>query len=62
MASDAGQKIFAENNFEYPVKADVAIPEIVKSWGEFKSDSINLEEVGKLNSAAVKIFDKAGWK
>ncbi|HRJ52516.1 MAG TPA: Fe(3+) ABC transporter substrate-binding protein [Candidatus Thiothrix moscowensis] len=62
LVSDESQKWYAEANQEYPVKAGVAASEMLKSWGEFKADSVNLSELGKNNAEAVKIMDKAGWK
>lgn len=62
LVSDDSQKWYAEANQEYPVKAGVAPSEMLKGWGEFKADSLNLSELGKNNAAAVKIMDKAGWK
>lgn len=62
LVSDESQKWYAEANQEYPVKAGVAASEMLKSWGEFKADSVNLGELGKNNAEAVKIMDKAGWK
>jgi hypothetical protein len=29
--------------------------------GEFKAESVDLEQVGHLNPKALKIMDKAGW-
>lgn len=62
LVSDDSQKWYAEANQEHPVKAGVAPSEMLKGWGEFKADSLNLSELGKNNAAAVKIMDKAGWK
>ncbi|MEB4591575.1 Fe(3+) ABC transporter substrate-binding protein [Candidatus Thiothrix sp. Deng01] len=62
LVSDASQHWYAEANQEYPVKADVEPSALLKGWGEFKADSLNLAELGKHNAEAVKIMDKAGWK
>jgi iron(III) transport system substrate-binding protein len=62
LASEKAQKQFAESNFEYPVNPNVESAELLKSWGEFKTQNINLSKLGELNSQAVKIFDEVGWK
>lgn len=62
LVSDESQKWYAEANQEYPVKAGIAPSDMLKGWGEFKADSLNLSELGKHNAAAVRIMDKAGWK
>ena len=62
LVSKDAQRFYADSNFEYPVRADVAPSELLTSFGKFKADSINLDQLGELNSAAVKIMDKAGWR
>lgn len=62
LVSDEAQAWYAEHNQEYPVKAGVSASSLLKSWGEFKADSINLSELGKNNAEAVKIMDTVGWK
>lgn len=62
LTQDEAQKAFAEANYEYPVKKDVEVAPLLKSWGSFKVDSINLSQLGEKNSEAVMIFDEIGWK
>ena len=56
------QKIYAEENYEYPVRPDIALGETVASWAGFVEDSLGLEEIGRVNDQALRIFDAAGWK
>jgi iron(III) transport system substrate-binding protein len=35
---------------------------VLKSWGKFKMDSLNLSKLGELNPDAVRLMDRAGWK
>ncbi len=62
LASPAGQRLYADYSFEIPVRADVEPSPIVKSLGPFKPDVIDLEILGRNNAAAVKTFDRAGWR
>ena len=62
MASKEAQKLFAEGNYEYPVLEGVKASKLVSSWGTFEDDNISINTLGQNNKAAVKIFDKAGWK
>lgn len=62
LASPEAQELFAKGNFEYPVLKEVKTSDIVSSWGEFKDDTISINELGQNNAKAVKIFDLAGWK
>ncbi|RII31862.1 iron ABC transporter substrate-binding protein [Clostridium chromiireducens] len=56
------QKLFAEANFEYPVNKDVEPSELLKSWGDFKTQNINLTKLGENNKKAVEIMNVVGWK
>ena len=49
-------------NNEYPVVEGAVISKTLKSFGNFKADSINLTILGVNNSAAVKLMDRAGWR
>ncbi len=60
--SDEGQRFFTNHNYEYPAVPSVEPNETVAKWGEFKQDTLNLEQVGKRNAEAVKIFDRVGWQ
>lgn len=62
MASTDAQELFAEGNYEYPILKGVNSSKLVSSWGKFKDDTISINTLGQNNKAAVKIFDKAGWK
>ena len=62
LTSIEAQIVYAQENFEYPVRDDVEPSELVASWGTFKDDFTNLDVLGKLNVEAVIEFDKAGWK
>jgi len=63
LASDRAQEIYAKKNHEYPIRQDIQISDIVRSWGyPFKMDSMNLTELGVLNDKAGMIFDVAEWK
>ena len=62
LLSDEAQDWYARANYEYPVSKTVKASGLVASWGEFKSDVLNLSKLGQFNSDAVKIMDKAGWK
>ncbi|MEM1171674.1 MAG: Fe(3+) ABC transporter substrate-binding protein [Cyanobacteria bacterium P01_H01_bin.35] len=62
LTSPEAQKIFSEGNNEYPVVAGVAAADVLKTFGDFKSDSTNVAIYGKLNPDAIKLMDRVGWK
>jgi iron(III) transport system substrate-binding protein len=57
LSGDRAQKIYAEQNFEYPVKSGIALHPVVASWGTFKADSIDLAEVAKYRATASRLVD-----
>jgi len=62
LVSPKAQSMFAEANFEYPVNKKVQASKLLQSWGTFKEDSLDLENLGKYNAQAVKIFNEVNWK
>lgn len=62
LASPESQEWYAQINGEYPVRAGVAVSEMLSAWGPFKADSLNLARLGELNAEAVRLMDRAGWK
>jgi iron(III) transport system substrate-binding protein len=61
LVSDDAQKIYAEVNYEYPVKPGVEWAENVKSWGTFKADQLPLTEIARLRPDAIKMVDQVGY-
>jgi len=62
LTSPAAQRAFARANHEYPVHPDVEPSELLRSWGGFRADTVNLSVLGELNGTAVRIFDRVGWR
>lgn len=62
LVSAESQAWYAQVNFEYPVREGIEASGILKSWGDFKPDTINLTLLGENNPEAVKIMDRAGWR
>ena len=62
LTSAKSQETFGNVNFEYPVLIKNNKSELLKSWGSFKADEVNLSILGAKNSEAVKLFDLAGWE
>ena len=61
LSDDYAQELYAEQNFEYPVKAGVPLHPLVASWGDFKADTIGLADVAKYRAAASKMVDRVGY-
>lgn len=61
LAGDEAQHLYASANHEYPVKPGVEPSDLVKSWGEFKSDTLPLAEVAKHAKEAIKLVDEVKY-
>ena len=62
LTDSEAQSLYAEANFEYPVKPGIEWAATLKEWGEFRSDTLNLSILGELNTRAVMVFDRSGWR
>jgi iron(III) transport system substrate-binding protein len=60
LVSDAAQKIYAEANYEYPVKAGVAVHPIIAALGPLDVDTLSLTEIARHRAAASRLVDKVG--
>lgn len=61
LSSDEAQKIYAETNNEFPVEPGVERSDLVKSWGEFTPDSLNLTDLAKLRPAALRLMEEVNF-
>jgi iron(III) transport system substrate-binding protein len=62
LISPEAQKVFADANNEFPVRADVPAAPVVAAWGGFKADPVSVTALGKNNAQAVKIMDRVEWR
>lgn len=56
------QGLIASVNFEFPVNAKATLPDVIKSWGSFKTQQLDFAKLGTNNKAAILITNKANWK
>lgn len=62
LSSDEAQGLYASADKEFPVKVGVDESEMLRSWGQFKQDDINVQKFGELQTQAIQMMDKAGYK
>jgi iron(III) transport system substrate-binding protein len=60
LSEHEAQQIYAEKNYEYPVEPGLAASEVVTSFGELKSDTLPLVEIGANRKAASEMVDRVG--
>ena len=62
LSSEKAQDLFAGLNMEYPANPKVEPVDMVKAWGKFKSNTINVAKAGELQPVAIKLMDRANYK
>ncbi len=62
LSSAKAQNLFADLNMEYPANPSIKPDAFVASWGDFKQNPMNLSKAGELQTTAVKLMDRAGYK
>ena len=62
LTSPEVQKLLANGTYEYPVNLDTSLSPTHEAWGKFKPDYETFPKIGEHQEAALKIFDRAGWK
>ncbi len=62
LTSEKAQKMYAEVNYEFPVRAGIEWSDLLKEhMGEFKADEVNLGDVVKHRADASRLVDKVGF-
>ena len=61
LISEEAQRLYAEVNFEYPVRAGVAPSALVAGWGKLNADPLPLETIAAFRNRASEIVDEIGF-
>ena len=62
LSTTEAQQMFANASMEFPVNPKAETHPVVKSWGPFRQDDINVAAAGELQAAATRLSDRAGYK
>jgi len=62
LSSPEAQQQFAALNMEYPVNPTVRPDPMVAAWGEFRADDLNVTMAGELQTQAIILMDRAGYR
>lgn len=61
LTGDAAQALYAELNFEYPLKSDIPPSALVASWGSFTPDTTPLTDIAKLRGEALRLIERVDF-
>ena len=62
LVTPKAQEVFANNNNELPVVANVKPNSVVTSFGDIEESGLNIAAYGEKSPEAVKVMDRAAWK
>lgn len=60
MVTPDAQKVFADVNYEYPVRSGVPVNALIQSFGTLKADPMSVSAIGKARAKASELVDKVG--
>lgn len=55
------QHIYADTNYEYPIRADISAAKLLTSWGALKSDKGSVVELTKYHEQAERMIRNNKW-
>ena len=58
LAGETAQSMYAQDNFEYPVRDGVELHPMLAGWGDFKVDTLSLEAIARQRKAASQMVDR----
>ncbi len=61
LVSPEAQEIYAQANYEYPVRADVPVDPIIAALGELTVDPLPLSDIGTYRTRASQLVDIVGF-
>ncbi|SAI74803.1 iron binding protein [Bordetella ansorpii] len=61
LVSEPAQTLYAQANYEYPVRKGVKLDPVVASFGELKVDPLPVAEIAKYRKQASELVDKVGF-
>ena len=61
LVSQAAQKIYANLNYEYPIRADTLPSPLVQSWGALKPDTTHAADIAANRTKASRLVDIVGY-
>jgi iron(III) transport system substrate-binding protein len=62
LSAPEAQNLYGDVNYEYPANPVVKPNTLITTWGEFKADTMDIAAAGELQTAAVKLMDRVGYK
>lgn len=62
LSMERAQSFYVDEDLEFPANPRVQPNSIIKNWGPFKPNLLNVAKAGELQVAATRLMDRAGYK
>ena len=62
LSSSKAQNLFADVNMVYPANPKINPDSAVMKWGSFKQNQMNVVAAGELQTEAIKLMDRSGYR
>ncbi len=61
LVGDEAQHMYADLNYEYPVRPGIAVNPTIAGYGKLDADTISLSKIAEYKKAAANLVDKVGF-
>ncbi|MDO9414330.1 MAG: Fe(3+) ABC transporter substrate-binding protein [Pseudolabrys sp.] len=61
LAGEQAQHMYADTNYEYPVRSGIELNKVVAAYGTLKADTLPLSKIAEQKKAAAALVDKVGF-
>jgi iron(III) transport system substrate-binding protein len=62
LATEEAQQLYAVANNEFPVMEGIELPDVLRNFGEYETDAVNVSMYGMNNPNAIRLMDRVGWR
>jgi iron(III) transport system substrate-binding protein len=62
LLTQEAQRVFADANFEYPIRSDLQPHALLQSWGDFREQTTPLSLYAEQTDRAYQLMEAAGWR
>ncbi len=61
LTTKKAQKIYAESNYEYPIRTDMNAGALLSSWGKLTADTKSIHQLSLFHKQAQQIISQSNW-
>lgn len=62
LSQEGAQNFYVDEDLEFPANPKVQPNSLIKNWGTFKPNLLNVSKAGELQAAATRLMDRAGYR